>query len=50
MLLDERELLAMRFVAGLSSAAIGEALRITPVGARSRVHRVIGKLRRELVE
>jgi RNA polymerase sigma-70 factor (ECF subfamily) len=45
---DERELLALRYLLGLSSAEIAEHLRLTPEGARSRLHRLIGRLRLEM--
>jgi RNA polymerase sigma-70 factor (ECF subfamily) len=45
---EERTLLAMRFVADMDSAAIGEALGITASGARSRVERLLARLRTEL--
>lgn len=44
----ERELLALRFAVGLPSAEIAEHLGLSPEGARTRLHRVLQRLRREL--
>ncbi|CAN5640549.1 sigma-70 family RNA polymerase sigma factor [soil metagenome] len=45
---SERELLALRFVVGLSSAELGAHLGLSAEGARSRVHRAVVRLRAEL--
>ena len=45
---DDRMLLALRFVAGLDSAEIATQLRISASGARSRLARLIERLRTEL--
>jgi len=45
---DERELLALRYVLELESAAIGAHLGISPEGARTRLHRLLQKLREEV--
>lgn len=44
----ERELLALRFALGLASAEIAEHLGLSPEGARTRLHRVLQRLRQEL--
>lgn len=46
--ISDRELLAFRFVAGLPSAEIGEHLGVSPEGARSRIHRLLQRLRKDL--
>ncbi len=46
--IPERELLALRFAAGLASAEIAEHLGISPEGARTRIHRLLQRLRTEL--
>jgi RNA polymerase sigma-70 factor (ECF subfamily) len=43
---NERELIALRFDAGLSHAEIGEVLDVTPTNASTMLHRVVTKLRR----
>ena len=45
---DERTLLAMRHVAGFDSHEIGEALGISPEAVRTRLTRLIARLRAEL--
>ena len=45
---DERTLLALRFVAELDSEEIGRALGLTASGARSRLERLVARLRTEL--
>jgi len=45
---DERTLLALRYVAELDSAEIGAALGLTASGARSRLDRLLARLRQEL--
>lgn len=44
----ERELIGLRYALGMSSAEIGAHLGISAEGARTRLHRVIQQLRREL--
>jgi RNA polymerase sigma factor (sigma-70 family) len=45
---DERELIGLRFVLGMSSAEVGAHLGLSAEGARSRLHRAVVRLRREL--
>ena len=45
---DDRSLLALRFVAELDSEEIGRALGLSASGARSRLERLVGRLRSEL--
>lgn len=45
---SDRELLALRFAVGLASAEIAEHLGLSPEGARTRIHRLLQRLRREL--
>ena len=45
---DERAMLAMRYVAGFNATELGAALGITPSGARSRLERLVARLRQEL--
>jgi RNA polymerase sigma-70 factor (ECF subfamily) len=45
---DDRALLAMRFVAGLDSTEIAAQLHLSPSGVRSRLARLIERLRTEL--
>lgn len=45
---SDRELLALRFGVGLASAEIAEHLGLSPEGARTRLHRLLRRLRREL--
>lgn len=45
---DDRMLLALRFVAGLDSGAIGDQLGISASGVRSRLSRLLDRLRLEL--
>ena len=44
--LRERELIALRFFAGLSHAEIAQVLGISASNAGTRLHRAIDKLRR----
>jgi RNA polymerase sigma factor (sigma-70 family) len=44
----ERELLGLRFAVELPSAQIAEHLGISPEGARTRLHRLLQRLRKEL--
>jgi RNA polymerase sigma-70 factor (ECF subfamily) len=46
--LEERELLGLRFAVGMPSAQIGEHLGLSPEGARTRLHRLLQRLRQEL--
>ncbi len=41
----ERELVALKFVAGLSNTEIADVLSISPANAGTRLHRVVTKLR-----
>ena len=41
----DREVIALKFHAGLSSAEIGAVLRISPTNASTRVHRALTRLR-----
>jgi RNA polymerase sigma-70 factor (ECF subfamily) len=45
---DDRALLALRFVAGLDSSEIAAQLHLSPSGVRSRLARLIARLRTEL--
>jgi RNA polymerase sigma-70 factor, ECF subfamily len=45
---DERALLALRFAAGLDSTAIAAHLGLSPSGVRSRLSRLIERLREDL--
>lgn len=45
---SDRELLALRFVVGLASAEIAEHLGLSPEGARTRIHRLVQRLRQEV--
>lgn len=45
---DDRALLALRFVAGLDSTEIAPHVGLSPSGVRSRLARLIERLRREL--
>jgi len=45
---DDRALLALRYVADLSSDEIGRALGMSASGARSRLERLLARLRTEL--
>jgi len=45
---DERALLALRFVAGLDSTEIAAQLGMSPSGVRTRLARLIARLREEL--
>jgi RNA polymerase sigma-70 factor (ECF subfamily) len=47
---DDRRLLALRFVAGFDSTEIAGALGISASGVRSRLSRLIERLRAELTE
>lgn len=44
----ERELLGLRYVIGLNSGEIAEILDLSPEGVRSRLHRLLERLRSQL--
>jgi RNA polymerase sigma factor (sigma-70 family) len=46
---DDRALLAMRYVAGFDATELSVALGISPAGTRTRLKRLIDRLRQELV-
>jgi RNA polymerase sigma-70 factor (ECF subfamily) len=46
--LDDRAMVAMRYVAGLSSSEIGTAIGMSPGGVRTRLARLLGRLREDL--
>ena len=45
---DDRTLLALRYVAGFDATEIGRALGMSPSGVRSRLSRLVARLREEL--
>jgi RNA polymerase sigma-70 factor (ECF subfamily) len=45
---EERSLLALRYVAGLDSSEIGQQVGLSPSGVRSRLARLLDRLREEL--
>jgi RNA polymerase sigma-70 factor (ECF subfamily) len=45
---DDRALLAMRYVAGFDSTELSAIVGLTPAGVRTRLKRLLGRLRREL--
>jgi RNA polymerase sigma factor (sigma-70 family) len=45
---DDRALIALRFVAGLDATEIARGLRMSPSGVRSRLARLLQRLRTEL--
>ncbi len=45
---DDRTLLALRYVAGFDATEIGRALDMSPSGVRSRLARLVVRLRTEL--
>jgi RNA polymerase sigma-70 factor (ECF subfamily) len=45
---DERALLAMRYVAGFDATELAAALGISPSGTRSRLERLLSRLRKDL--
>ena len=45
---DDRSLLAMRYVAGFTSAELGAAIGLSPGGTRARLSRLLHRLREEL--
>lgn len=46
----DRELLALRFAVGLTSQEIGDHLGLSAEGARSRLHRLLARLREDLAD
>ena len=45
---EDRGFLAMRFVAGLDSTQLGEQSGMSPSGVRSRLSRLLERLRKDL--
>ena len=45
---DDRALLAMRYVAGFNATELAAALGISPSGTRTRLERLVARLRQEL--
>jgi RNA polymerase sigma factor (sigma-70 family) len=45
---DDRALLAMRYVAGFNSTELATALGISPSGTRTRLERLVARLRQDL--
>ena len=45
---DDRRLIALRYVAGFDATEIGRAIGMTPSGVRSKLARVVDRLRREV--
>ena len=45
---DERALLAMRYVAGFDSNELAAAIGLSPSGTRTRLERLLARLRKEL--
>ena len=45
---DDRAMVAMRYVAGLTSGEIGAAIGMSPGGVRTRLGRLLGRLREDL--
>lgn len=46
--IQDRQLLALRYIAGFSSAELADHFAITPAGVRSRLKRLLDRLRKEL--
>jgi RNA polymerase sigma factor (sigma-70 family) len=46
--LDDRAMVAMRYIAGLTSSEIGTAIGMSPGGVRTRLGRLLGRLREDL--
>jgi RNA polymerase sigma factor (sigma-70 family) len=46
--LEDRAMVAMRYVAGLTSSEIGTAVGMSPGGVRTRLARLLGRLREDL--
>lgn len=47
---DERRLIGLRYVSGFNATELGQILGISPEGVRSRLKRILTRLRRELEE
>jgi RNA polymerase sigma factor (sigma-70 family) len=47
---EDRALLALRFVAGFDATEIGRAMSMSPSGVRSRLSRLVARLRTELAD
>jgi RNA polymerase sigma factor (sigma-70 family) len=45
---DDRAMVAMRYIAGLTSGEIGAAIGMSPGGVRTRLGRLLGRLREDL--
>lgn len=45
---DERQLIALRYVSGFNSNELAEAMGMSPAGVRTRLKRILDRLRREL--
>ena len=45
---DDRALLALRYVAGFDSSELSSAIGISPAGTRTRLKRILDRLRQEL--
>jgi RNA polymerase sigma-70 factor (ECF subfamily) len=44
----DRSIVGLRYIAGLDSAEIGQAIGMSASGVRVRLHRLLGRLREEL--
>lgn len=44
---SDRQLLGLKYIVGLDSEEIGEVLGLSAEGARTRLHRLLGRLRRD---
>jgi RNA polymerase sigma-70 factor (ECF subfamily) len=44
----DRAIVGLRFIGGFESAEIGRAMGMTPSGVRVRLHRLLGRLRKDL--
>ena len=47
---DDRALLAMRYIAGFDSNELAAAIGISPSGTRSRLERLLKRLRKDLAD
>jgi RNA polymerase sigma factor (sigma-70 family) len=45
---DERRLIGLRYVSGFTSVELAEWLHLTPDGVRTRLKRILDRLRKEL--
>ena len=45
---EDRELIALRYVAGFDSTELARAMGMSPSGTRARLARLLGRLRSEL--